>query len=70
MGADDSPGLHLNVGIKGTPLVFSAGVQYTPQLRSFKQDELQRNVVRVYGGIFFDLPLFNFWTKSEMVKRK
>ncbi len=65
-----SPGLHLNVGIKGTPLVFSAGVQYTPQLRSFKQDELQRNVVRVYGGIFFDLPLFNFWTKSEMVKRK
>lgn len=65
-----SPGLHLNVGIKGTPLVFSAGVQYTPQLRSFKQDELQRNVVRVYGGILFDLPLFNFWTRSEMVKRK
>jgi hypothetical protein len=63
-----SPGVHFNISIKGTPLVFSTGVQYTPQLRNFKQDSEQRNAVRFYGGILFDLPLFNLWTKSEIVR--
>ena len=65
-----SPGAHISLSIPGTPLVFSAGIQYTPQLRRIKSEELQRNSLRIYSGLLFDLPLLNLWTKSDIVKRK
>lgn len=61
-----SPGLHLNIGIKNTPLVFSTGYQYTPKLRKLKDlkvDE-QLNANRFYGGLLFDLPLYNLVSKT------
>lgn len=64
-----SPGLHANIGIPGTPLVFSLGAQFTPQLRKVEDNGLelaprQFNAFRVYGGVFFDIPMFNLWTKK------
>lgn len=62
-----SPGLHLNWGIKGTPLVWSLGYQYTPELRRLKgtADDIQHNAHRIYTGLKFDIPLFNLYAKTH-----
>lgn len=66
-----SPGLHLAYALKGSPFVISAGIQYTPQLRKYEEagkvNEKQFNATRVYLGIMFDLPLFNFWERKHIV---
>ncbi len=72
-----SPGFHLGVAIPNTPLVFSTGVAYTPQLRKFKdassivnsgkQYSDSYNAVRWYAGLFFDIPLFNLWERKRIV---
>jgi len=55
-----SPGLAIRWGIKNTPLCISTGVQYTPQLRNLDNDAVdKKQAVRVYAGLFFDIPLFN-----------
>ncbi|MER3497145.1 MAG: hypothetical protein C4308_00145 [Chitinophagaceae bacterium] len=58
------------MGIQGTPLVISTGVQHTPELRSFKNDDRQKGATRLYAGLMLDLPLFNLWTKSELLRVK
>jgi hypothetical protein len=73
-----SPGLHLSVGIAGTPLVAVAGLEYTPKLREFKDDSAAMtpgktysnsyNAYRAYVGLMFDLPLFNLWERKRVVK--
>lgn len=62
-----SPGLHLNWGIKGTPLVWSLGYQFTPELRRLKgtADDIQHNAHRIYTGLKFDIPLFNLYAKTH-----
>jgi hypothetical protein len=65
-----SPGLHLGLAIPGTPLQFMVGGQYTPSLRRFSGDaEKQYNAWRAYTGIFFDLPLLNFWEQRRITGR-
>lgn len=59
-----SPGLHARWGIFNTPLCFSTGIQYTPQLRNLQEDNVaKQRAWRVYGGLFFDLPLFNLYRR-------
>lgn len=69
-----SPGLHLSVALPGSPFVLSTGLQYTPQLRRYeeagKPNEKQFNTTRVYLGLMFDLPLFNFWERKHIVYHK
>lgn len=69
-----SPGLHLAVGLPGSPFVISSGIQYTPQLRKYEEagkvNEKQFNTTRIYLGLMFDLPLFNFWERKHIVYRK
>lgn len=62
-----SPGVHLNWGIKNTPLVFAVGCQYTPQLRKISSTlvDYQSNAIRAYAGFKFDLPLFNLKFNSD-----
>lgn len=56
-----SPGIHIREGIRNTPLNFSAGVQFTPQLRNLNATGLEQKAWRFYTGIFFDLPLYNIY---------
>jgi len=69
-----SPGLHIAVALPGSPFTVSTGIQYTPQLRKYqeagKPNEQQFNTTRVYLGLMFDLPLFNFWERKHIVYRK
>lgn len=69
-----SPGLHLAVGVPGSPFVISSGIQYTPQLRKYEEagkvNDKQFNTTRIYLGLMFDLPLFNFWERKHIVYRK
>ncbi|GEO09963.1 hypothetical protein [Segetibacter aerophilus] len=55
-----SPGLFAQWGIRNTPLCFSAGVQYTPELRTFDAaKQKQETAFSLRAGMFFDLPLMN-----------
>ena len=69
-----SPGLHAALALPGSPFTISTGIQYTPQLRKYqeagKPNEQQFNSTRVYLGLMFDLPLFNFWERKHIVYRK
>lgn len=69
-----SPGFHMSLAIKSTPLVWNWGVQYTPQLRKFEEagivNDKQYNATRFYTGIFFDLPLFNLWERKHITSHK
>lgn len=69
-----SPGFHMSLAIKSTPLVWNWGVQYTPQLRKFEEagvvNDKQYNATRIYTGIFFDLPLFNLWERKHFKSAK
>jgi len=64
-----SPGFHISLAIKNTPLVWNCGLQYTPQLRKFEEggvvNDKQYNATRIYTGIFFDLPLFNLLERKH-----
>lgn len=63
-----SPGLHLAAALPQTPLVLGCGYEYTPQLRTFKQQAgIQYNATRLYFGLFFDIPLFNLWERNRIV---
>lgn len=64
-----SPGLHFAISIRNTPLVVMTGIQYTPQLRRVKPiTESPLNMTRLYAGIYFDLPLYNMYTKRRVYK--
>ncbi len=58
-----SPGLHARWGIRNTPLNLSTGIQYTPQMRNLDGPEDMQQAVRLYAGVFFDLPLFNVYRR-------
>ncbi len=74
-----SPGIHVGIAIPNTPLVVSTGLVYAPQLRKFKDDNSiinsgkqysdNYNTVRMYAGLFFDIPLFNLWERKRIVYR-
>jgi hypothetical protein len=64
-----SPGVQLQYGLPSTPLVLAIGMQYTPALRKFEDNaaksmQRQYNAVRFSTGIYFDIPLFNLWSKD------
>lgn len=59
-----SPGLHFRWGIRNTPLCFSTGLQYTPQLRKMDLRASDQQAYRAYAGVFFDLPLFNIYKRN------
>lgn len=63
-----SPGISLSLGLRNTPLVLSAGYQYTPQLRKIKRGNAEPllNSNRLYIGVLFDLPLANLFQHSYM----
>jgi|GEM_PF-6978036 len=57
-----SPGLTYAYGLKNSPLAFTAGIQYTPLLRSIENEMNQldaQNVLRFQVGINVDIPVFN-----------
>lgn len=74
-----SPGIHIGIAIPNTPLVVSTGLVFAPQLRKFKDDNSiinsgkqysdNYNAVRMYAGLFFDIPLFNLWERKRIVYR-
>ncbi|WP_119079871.1 hypothetical protein [Chitinophaga alhagiae] len=70
-----SPGIHAGWGIPGTPLVINTGFVFTPQLRRVEAVtgetavDRQFNTFRLYGGIFFDIPLFNLWERKSITRR-
>lgn len=55
-----SPGLSFSYGIKNIPLSLTLGTQFTPQLRSLSNEAQQHSAIRVYGGLFYDLPFQSF----------
>ena len=60
-----SPGIKIGYGISGTPLIVSAGWQYTPKLRSFSDNlSTQNSSSRFSFSLLFDLPLVNLYQKS------
>ena len=59
-----SPGLHFRWGIRNTPLCFSTGLQYTPQLRKMNLSTTNQQAYRAYVGLFFDIPLFNIYKRN------
>lgn len=67
-----SPGFKLSYGIRNTPLVISAGYQYTPLLRTVKPSDAEaaaqtfetRSTHRFFAALLFDLPLVNLWQRS------
>lgn len=68
-----SPGVHFGLSIPNTPLIISLGAQVTPQVRRLKPETgmaegPQLNMLRFYGGIYFDIPLFNLYTRTRFVK--
>ncbi len=69
-----SPGIHAGWGIPGTPLVINTGFMFTPQLRRVEDitaetpTERQFNTFRFYGGLFFDIPMFNLWEKKSITR--
>lgn len=65
-----SPGAHIGIAIPTFPLVFSGGIMYTPQLRSFTTEPRQTNTFRRYIGIMFDLPLFNLWERKTILSSR
>ncbi len=72
-----SPGLHVGHSIRGTPLVVNLGAAFTPQLRRITNVlpetgtvDRQLNTIRLYAGIFFDLPLLNLWEKKDVSRNK
>ena len=66
-----APGIHLVHGIRNSPLSWSLGFQYGPQLRKLDvaKDEVQSTINtrawRIGGTLFVDIPLFNLYTKRE-----
>ncbi|GEM_PF-6991510 len=77
-----APGAHVIWGIGNTPLALSVGVQYGPELRSVKAvddatdengtpiTEITSRAWRVGGALTVDIPLFNFYSKSEKVRER
>jgi hypothetical protein len=61
-----APGFHFMWGIKNTPICVVAGCQIVPQLRTFKEDNIEKrgNTFRASGGLVFDLPLYNFYHRT------
>jgi hypothetical protein len=60
-----SPGLHLQYSIHGTPLVFSMGGVYTPQIRKIGEGNRQYNALRAYAGVLFDIPILAIHSKEK-----
>lgn len=60
-----SPGLHLQYSIHGTPLVFSMGGVYAPQIRKIGDGNRQYNALRAYAGVLFDIPVLAIHSKEK-----
>ncbi|MBS1585945.1 MAG: hypothetical protein JSS82_10430 [Bacteroidetes bacterium] len=60
-----SPGLHLQYSIHGTPLVFSMGGVYAPQIRKIGDGNRQYNAIRAYAGVLFDIPIMAIHSKEK-----
>ena len=67
-----SPGAFWSLGIPKTPLSLNMGVQVGPNLREVKVDAnsyADNLYVRYSASLCVDIPLVNFYTKSERVKK-
>lgn len=60
-----SPGLHLQYSIHGTPLAFSMGGVYAPQIRKIGEGNRQYNALRAYAGVLFDIPMLAIHSKEK-----
>jgi hypothetical protein len=54
-----APGLSFSFGLKNVPLCFAVGTELTPQLRNISTSSQAQPAIRIYGGLFYDLPLVN-----------
>lgn len=69
-----APGIHIVHGIRNSPLSWSLGFQYGPQLRKLDlakdgvQSIINTRAWRIGGTLFVDIPLFNLYTKRERKK--
>jgi len=57
-----SPGLFYVRGLKGSPLAFKAGFQWTPLLREIRENNIlnEKNIFRIHVALTVDIPIFNF----------
>lgn len=67
-----APGLFYTHGVKNSPISWFIGAQLSPQLRTLPprpmmmvDEEEKANAIRFNIGITVDIPLFNFYTKTE-----
>jgi hypothetical protein len=51
-----APGVHWRLGLKNSPICIASGVQFTPQLRSLSNGNVE-SALRLYAGVLFDMPL-------------
>lgn len=58
-----SPGISYVYGLRDLPLAVHVGAQLTPQLRSIGESSL--NAFRLSAGLTVDIPMFNFFTRTE-----
>lgn len=55
-----APGLTIGYSIKGIPLMISMGAELTPELRSLATDPQPQPAIRLFAGLFYDLPFHTF----------
>jgi hypothetical protein len=63
-----SPGASLNFGIKNSPITFRLGVQYTPELRKIREEDIildERKSWRFFAGFSWDIPLLSITPKFK-----
>lgn len=63
-----SPGIYYSHGFRKSPLAINIGVQYGPELESFKDDGsilFKKDVFRFGIGLVFDIPLLNLQTRPR-----
>lgn len=66
-----APGFFFGYGIPGVPIVINAGVQYTPQLRTFEgMGNAPLDSYRATITVAYDIPFFNLANTSKKMKRK
>lgn len=66
-----APGFFFGYGIPGLPIVINAGVQYTPQLRTFEgMGNAPLDSYRATITAAYDIPFFNLTNTSKKSQRK
>ncbi len=65
-----APGIHVGYGIPNLPLVIKAGIQYSPQLRTFNNEGGKLFDVYRFGlSVCYDIPLLNITNTNKKLMR-